>query len=255
MSATTLTGPLTGFVNFTAKDTREWFRTRRVLWTGLAAQALILLGVLAVRIYASVEPSAKDLDWSPSSQMLNIGWATLVPLFAIFSTMGMLVSERDNKTLSWSLSMPLTRVSVLLSKLVTSIVGLGVLVVVLPLISSIIAVRLVYGDFPSNSSILWPCLSGAAVGLFCVVLNLFSNVFFKSQRGVVGIALCCALIVPGLIGAFWAKALPWWPFSMGDWIEAWGKAEPRNWITPVVFFAAMAVLLVAAQVRFLRDEM
>ena len=43
-----LTGQFAGFVNFTAKDTREWLRTRRALWTFLTAQALVLLGVMTM---------------------------------------------------------------------------------------------------------------------------------------------------------------------------------------------------------------
>ena len=249
------TNRFSGFVNFTVKDTREWIRTRRALVTGLTAQALVLLGVLAVRIYAWLQPSAEGLDWSASSNIQNAGWVTVVPLFAVFLTMGVLVSERESRTLPWSLSMPLTRTSVLVSKLITSVVGVGVMVVILPLITSIAAVRIVYGDFPSNSAVLYPVLSGAALGLLVIVVNLTANVFFRSQRSAAGASLCTVLVIPGLIEAFYSKATPWWPVSMADWIDLWGKAEPRNWITPVVFFASIAVLLVAAHVRFSRDEM
>jgi hypothetical protein len=250
-----LTARFAGFVNFTVKDAREWLRTRRALWTALAAQALVLLGVMGVRIYAWIQPSAQGLDWSPSGNMTTAGWDLLVPLFAIFLTMGTLVSERENRTLPWSLSMPLTRLSVFASKLITSVVAIGLLTIVLPLITAIAAVRIVYGDFPSDSAVLWPVLQGASVGLFCIVLNLFSGVIFKSQKGVVGIALICVLIVPGLIQVFWSTALPWWPLTMDSWVELWGKAEPRNWITPVVYVASMVALLLIAQIRFSRDEM
>lgn len=250
-----VTSRFSGFVNFTLKDTHEWIRTRRALVTGITAQVLVLLGVLAVRIYGTLQPSAEGLDWSASSNIQNAGWITVVPLFAVFLTMGMIVSEREARTLPWSLSMPLTRTSVLVSKLFTSIVGVGLLVVILPLITSIAAVRIVYGDFPSNSAVLYPVLSGAAVGLLVIVVNLAANVFFRSQRSAAGASLCTILVIPGLIDAFYSKALPWWPVSMGDWIALWGKAEPRNWITPVVFFAVIAVLLVTAHIRFSRDEM
>ena len=250
-----LTGQFAGFVNFTAKDTREWLRTRRALWTFLTAQALVLLGVMGVRIYAWIQPTAEGLDWSPSANMMNAGWTLVVPLFAIFLSMGTLVSERENRTLAWSLSMPLTRISVFGSKLITNIAGIGLLTIVLPAITAIVAVRIVYGDFPSNASVLWPVLQGASVGLFCIVMNLFSSVIFKSQKGVVGVALVSLLIVPGLIEVFWAKASPWWPLNIDAWVGLWGKAEPRNWITPVVYVAAMVVLIAVSQVRFWRDEL
>jgi hypothetical protein len=245
----------TGFSNFTRKDAHEWVRTRRAVVTAITAQVLVLLGVLAIRIYGTLQPSAEGLDWSPSVNMENAGWLVVVPLFAVFLTMGMLVSEREARTLPWSLSMPLTRTSVLFSKLATSIVGVGLLVVVLPMITAIAAVRIVYGDFPSNASVLYPVLSGASVGLLVIVVNLAANVFFKSQRSAAGASLCAILVVPGLIEAFYAKASPWWPSAMGDWIVLWGKAEPRNWITPVVFVATIGVLVIAALLRFSRDEM
>jgi DNA-binding CsgD family transcriptional regulator len=57
-----------------------------------------------------------------------------------------------------------------------------------------------------------------------------------------------------LIQVFWSTALPWWPLTMDTWVELWGKAEPRNWITPVAYVVSMVGLLLLAQIRFTERE-
>jgi ABC-type transport system involved in multi-copper enzyme maturation permease subunit len=245
---------LAGFRNFARKDLAEWFRTRRFLWTTLAATSLVLLGVLASRIAHTLDSSiVVTLD--ASENMRTAGWETLLPIFAVFSTMGIVVAERENRTLAWSLSMPLTRLSVLASKLLTSLLALAVGAVLIPEVIALAGARLAYGDFPNAGSIVWPAAAGCSLALLLISLNLASSVFFKSQRAVVGIALSVGMIIPGLVAAFWPAAVPWWPISMSDWVTAFGAGKPLQSITPVVWLAAVVVSLVAAKVRFDRDEL
>jgi ABC-type transport system involved in multi-copper enzyme maturation permease subunit len=251
----TFTNRFAGFGNFARKDIAEWFRTRRALYTGLGFLALILLGVLVEQIYGTVKPEATDVIRDPSLNLTNAGWETAIPLFAIFSTMGLLAAERENRTLAWSLSMPLTRAAVLASKVLTSILALAVLVVIVPDLVSIVVVRLVYGGWPSAESMVWPALAGASVGLFLVVLNVAASVFFRGQRAVAGVALAVALIIPGLISSMWTDAMPWWPISIGDWATDFGAGKAVNSITPIVYAVSLVALLVAAQIRFGRDEL
>jgi hypothetical protein len=252
--ATASSGRLAGLAGFAVKDLREWLRTRRALWTALAAQALLLVGILGMRIYATIQPGADGLDLSPSFNMANAGWETVLPLIAAFSTMGLLAGERESRTLAWTLSMPLTRTSVLVSKLATSVVALFVLTAALPLVTTIVAARLAYGDFPDGASIAGPFLTGVAIGFLLIVLNLASSTFFRGRASVMGIALCSALVVPGLIETMWKAATPWWPISIEFWIKGLVNHDPVNWITPLVYLATVVGLLVAAQVRFARDE-
>jgi len=245
---------LAGFSNFARKDATEWFRTRRAFWTTLTAVSLILLGVLAERIHGAVDPAAAIVT-DPSKNMIAAGWDGLLPIFAVFTTMGILVSERESRTLAWSLSMPLTRAAVLASKLLTSVLALAVFAVLIPDVAAVIAVRIAYGGFPDAASILWPALSGATVALFLIVLNLAVSVFFRSQRTVAAVALTVGLVVPGLIASFWPAAVPWWPVSIGDWVSGYGAGQPIQAISPVVWLASLVVLLAAAQIRFGRDEL
>ena len=247
-------GALTGLRNFARKDLAEWFRTKRAFWTTFAAVVLIVLGVLAEKIHALVEPKAQ-INWDPSFNMLNAGWETMLPIFAVFTTMGLLTGERDARTLAWSLSMPLGRASVLLSKLLTGMIGLFVCALVIPDAVGVAVVRLAYNGFPNAQSIVWPALSGAAVALFLIVLNLFMSVIQRSQRAVTAVALVVGMIVPGLVASFWPKAQPWWPISMGDWVGNYGAGRPLESITPVVWIAAIVVLAAATCWRFGREEL
>jgi ABC-type transport system involved in multi-copper enzyme maturation permease subunit len=247
-------GAFVGFRNFARKDFAEWFRTRRFLWTAIAATALVLLGVVASRIAHSLDGSV-GVTLDASENMRTAGWETLLPIFAVFSTMGILVSERENRTLAWSLSMPLTRLSVLASKLLTSLLALAVAAVLIPEVVAIVGARLAYGDFPSADAIVWPALSGASVALLLIALNLAVSTIFKNQRAVAGIALSVGMIIPGLVAAFWPAAVPWWPISMSDWITAFGAGKPLQAVTPIVWLVSVVVLLVAAQIKFDRDEL
>ncbi len=246
---------LTGLVNFTRKEAVEWLRTGRAFWTAVAAQILLLLGVAAMRIAHVVQPDAAGIDLTANVNMYNAGWETILPLCVAFSTMGFLIAERDNRTLAWSLSMPLTRGAVLFSKLATAIAMLAVVTVVLPLITTLLVVRLAYGGLPDAYSIWAPVLTGIAIGLFLLVLNLAMNTLVRSQRSVIAVAVFVALVIPGLIDSLWKAAAPWWPIEIEHWIKGLAENQPVNWITPLVYAVATVALLVVAQVRFSREEL
>ena len=248
-------GHFTGLRNYLRKDLREWTRTGRAFWTAVAAQALLLLGVLAMRIAHTVQPDGQSIDLTANFSMYNAGWETVLPLCAVFATMGFLAGERENRTLAWSLSMPLTRGAILVSKLAAAVAVLGIVTFALPLMTTLVAIRLAYGDLPNAYSIWAPVLTGIAIGFFLLVLNLATNAFFRSQRTVTAIAIFVALVIPGLIESLWSAAGPWWPISIEDWIKGLADHQPVNWITPIVYVTVLAGLLVAAQVRFSRDEL
>jgi ABC-type transport system involved in multi-copper enzyme maturation permease subunit len=243
-----------GFGNFARKDLAEWFRTRRFFWTTLSAVGLMVFGVAAAKIARTVDPSA-EVTLDAATSMYMAGWETFIPIFAVFSTMGLLSTERENRTLAWSLSMPLTRTSVLVSKLVTSIAVLAVSVVLIPELVAIATARILYGESPSVESMVWPELGGAAIALLLIVLCLATSTFFRSQRAVTGIALSVGLLIPGLVEGFWPQASPWWPISIDHWLEAIGSGKPLQTVTPIVWLAWIAVLAIAARVRFEREEL
>ena len=152
-------------------------------------------------------------------------------------------------------SMPLGRSSVLLSKLLTSAAVLGVAVVLLPELAATVAARIAYGAFPDANSLVCPEVGGMAIALLLVVLSLAASVFLRSQRSVIGVALCVGLIIPGVIDSFWPAASPWWPISIDHWVENLGAGQPLQAVTPIVWLATMAVLAVAAKIGFDREEL
>jgi ABC-type transport system involved in multi-copper enzyme maturation permease subunit len=247
-------GAFVGFANFARKDLAEWFRTRRFFWTTLSAVGLMVFGVAAAKIARTVDPSA-EVPLDAATNMYLAGWETFIPIFAVFSTMGLLASERENRTLAWSLSMPLTRTSVLVSKLVTSVAVLAVSVALIPELVAVALARVLYGDFPSIESMVWPELGGAAIALLLIVLCLATSTFFRGQRATTGIALTVGLLIPGLIDALFPQASPWWPISIDHWLEAIGSGKPLQTVTPIVWLAWIAVLALAARVRFEREEL
>lgn len=245
---------LSGFRNFARKDLAEWFRTKRFFWTTVSAVGLMTFGVVMAKIANAADPSS-NLPVDASSNMYNAGWETFIPIFAVFSTMSLLSAERDGRTLAWSLSMPLTRMAVLLSKLLTSIVALAFAVVVIPEIVAVAVTRVVYGEFPSGASMVWPELGGVGIALLLLVICLSTSVFFRGQRAVTGIALTVGLVIPGLIDGLWPAASPWWPVSIDHFVENFGDGKPLQWATPAVWLATIVILAVAARIKFEREEL
>jgi ABC-type transport system involved in multi-copper enzyme maturation permease subunit len=243
-----------GFGNFARKDLAEWFRTKRFMWTALTAVGMMAFGVTAAKIARAVDPAA-EVPLDASTNMYMAGWETFIPIFAVFSTMGMIVSERESRTLAWSLSMPLTRSAVLLSKLVTSIVALSVSVVLLPELAAVVTARAVYGEFPNADAMVCPVAGGVAIALLLILLTLATSVFFRSQRAVVGVALCVGLVIPGVISSLLPAAVAWWPISIDQWIENLGAGKPLQAVTPIVWLASLVVLAAAAKLRFDREEL
>ena len=244
----------TGFGNFARKDLVEWFRTKRFFWTTVSAVGLMTFGVLAPRIALAVDPKT-EITADAAKAMYMAGWETFVPIFTVFSTMGLLISERDGRTLAWSLSMPLSRLAVLASKLLTSILALAVAVVLIPELVAVAAIRIAYGEFPSGASMVWPELGGAGIALLLMVICLASSVFFRGQRAVTGIALTVGLVIPGLIEGLWPQATSWWPVSIDQFVENFGDGKPLQAETPIVWMATIAVLAVAAYLKFEREEL
>ena len=88
---------------------------------------------------------AKVLSVLPIDNLLFAIGTQFIVLAAIFATMSLLIAERDSGTLAWTISKPVSRTSVLVSKWLTATLVLWVAAVVIPLAVTTVLVTVLYG--------------------------------------------------------------------------------------------------------------
>lgn len=247
--------PLTGFVNFLAKEAQEWLRTRRFLAMTLIATALALSGALieAFRQLAGDTTTSVNLD--PSYNLHMVGWDSLVPLFAGFGTMSLIVAERGRGTLAWSLSAPLSRPAVLLAKLLAAVFFVGISVVVIPELVSIGVIRIVYGGVPPHAlELFWEPLGGFALAVFVIALNFAVSMFVKGQIAVIGTTLVTCLTVTPIVGTVSRDFQRYLPTEIYTYVTDAATGAAFHPETLVAWAVSVVVLLAVAIVCFNRSE-
>ncbi|MDQ2965119.1 MAG: ABC transporter permease subunit [Chloroflexota bacterium] len=154
--------------------------------------------------------------------MMAIGTQFIV-IAVIFATMSLLLAERDGGTLAWTISKPVSRTSVLVSKWITSTlrhVGRG-------------GRDPARGHHGPGERPLRDARHGDR-GHSGVALLAVPALY-------VAIALAAATLVPSLT--------PFLPTSIFSWaIEATAGGSP-SWATPIAWFAGMVALFLIARNR------
>ncbi len=248
---------LKGFGNYFHKDMVEWFRTKRALTTMIVASGLLGLGVFGERMRVMFDLSLDMMPANPDPDfnVAATNWGLYLFLFAAFATMGLLITERERGTLAWSLSMPLDRSAVLVSKLVSACVAFGIAGAVIPTLVVAIVARLSYGSWPSLGPLIWLPLGAYAAAVFVIVLNLTLSTFVRSQAVVIGTTICLALFVPGLMTSLFPDLAGLLPTSIQSAVVAVGSGKAVDPATPIAWAAGIVALMTLATLRLRSMEL
>jgi ABC-type transport system involved in multi-copper enzyme maturation permease subunit len=234
-------GPFSGFGNFFRKELRDWWNSWRLILIFLIPTIIEVLVVLfpyrhlmrqdvaiALTIDGDVRKGVATFFLTSIFVDLN---AALFILIIIFSTMGILTTEKTSGTLAWNLTKPLGRTGLFVAKWLGATVAIWVAAIVLPVVVAT-AVMIGYNgvtpDFANIAAVVG--IAAAWVG-FWVLFILTISLGFRSQAAVGAIAI-----------AFWIV-----PFVFGILIgEVFGE-ETKRWImdrlaTRSPFWAASIVL-------------
>ncbi len=247
---------LLGLRNLVRKDLSEWLHGKRP-W--------IVLGVTA-SVFALAAANARITEWAVRSfpadpgdgpakvlsvlpldnLMLAIGTQFIV-LAAIFATMSLFVAERDSGTLAWTISKPVSRTSVLVSKWLTATLVVWVAAVVIPMAFTTVLVTVLYG-LPDLATVI--VLGGTliAVPAFYVAVALAAATFVPSQAAVGAIGLA-VLVAPQIVGGVVPAVTPFFPGSIFDWTVAISTGGPASLVTPAAWLVGLAVLFALARKR------
>jgi ABC-2 type transport system permease protein len=205
MQLETGTGWTRGLNNMLRGELRAWFRTRR-WWT----QIIIWAAVINF-IFLMVALSPSDAPFSEQIMIFNIFLGIAGPIGASILMQGAVVGEKRSGTAAWVLSKPISRISFIISKLISNTVGLLVTMILAQgLIAYLISAFVLGVALPPAGFI-----AGLGVHLvhilFYVSLTLMLGAIFDHTAPVIGIPLAFLFsqqFLPSLYPPL-AKVLPW----------------------------------------------
>ncbi len=247
---------LLGLGNLVRKDVADWLHSMRPWVVLVVTTSVFVLAAANARITEWAARSfpadpgdgpAKVLSVLPVDNVLFAVATQFIVLATIFATMSLLVAERENETLAWTISKPVSRTSVLVSKWLTSTLVLWVAAVVIPLTVTTALVTVLYG-IPDLAVVIALGVTLIAVPAFFVAVALTAATFVPSQAavGAIGVAV---FVAPQIVGGVVPALTPFFPGSIFDWAVGVSTGGQTSLVTPVAWFVGLAVLFVLARER------
>jgi ABC-type transport system involved in multi-copper enzyme maturation permease subunit len=192
-----------------------------------------------------------DVETDPTMILLGAVSSQIFALAAVFAVMNLIVAERENGTLAWTASKPVARGAIWLAKFSVATVVLSLVACVIPLALTTVLVFALYGPVP-----ILP-IGAMAVGMglataFYVAVTLAASTLVASQAAVAAIGLA-AMFLPQLLGLLVPPAVL--PTSILQWSILAGIGEPAGIVTPIIWAAAMAALVLFSMRRMERLEL
>jgi ABC-2 type transport system permease protein len=251
-----------GFSNVLRKDLREWRRGRRGLVVFVVTALWLVLTAASARINdwvlhnvpsgpGEALPQALPLD--PLTNLVSAAATSFTVVVAVFATMSVFVSERESGTLAWTVSKPVSRTSVLLSKWLSASAALALLSVALPMLVTSSVVAAMYGIAPIGA-VLGLMLGLAGATALYVAISLAAATIVSSQAGVAAIGLT-AVFAPAIVTAIVPQLTPILPTSIMGWGIALAVGSPVSFVTPVAWLVGLVALFALARNRFARMEL
>jgi ABC-type transport system involved in multi-copper enzyme maturation permease subunit len=247
---------LLGLRNLVRKDLAEWIHGKRswivlgvvvTIFVLAAANAAITAWAVASFPAEPGEGPAEIASMRPLDNVLFAIGTQFIVLATIFATMSLLIAERDSGTLAWTISKPVSRTSVLVSKWLTATLALWVVAVVVPIIVTTAVVTVLYG-LPELATVAALAVTLITVPAFYVAVALTAATFVPSQAavGAIGMAVFAA---PLVIGGLVPVLVPFLPGSIFDWAVAVSTGGAASIVTPVAWLAGLAALFAVGRQR------
>jgi ABC-type transport system involved in multi-copper enzyme maturation permease subunit len=247
---------LLGLGNLVRKDVADWLHSKRPWVVVGVTTAVFALAAANSRITEWAARSfpadpgdgpAKVLSVLPLDNLLFAIATQFIVLATIFATMSLLVSERDSETLAWTISKPVSRTSVLVSKWLTATVVLWATAVVIPLAVTAALVTVLYG-LPDPAVVIALGITLITVPAFFVAVSLTAATYVPSQAavGAIGVAV---FVAPQIIGGVVPAVTPYFPGSIFGWAVDASTGGAASIVTPVAWLVAMGVLFVLGRHR------
>lgn len=205
-------GWTSGLGNLLAKDLSSWWSTGRILKHSLGWVLLINGVVFIIPMVLASVPGAGETD--PFFQALEAYFnvsALAAAIGVILIMQDAIIGERENGILAWILSHPVSRLSILASKVLSASLGILMSALFLPGLLAYGQVFALSGAFPPLG---WYGVSLGIVGtqlVFYVSLMILLGTVFRQRLGATGLALGFLLaggFLPALMPEL-GRLFPW----------------------------------------------
>lgn len=194
-------GALGGFRNIFAKELADWFGTRR--WWIQTLIWLIIFNVVLVQVLFAAPVLDPQASGGPDELYMS-GLGVFFNMLALLGSIGVIIltqdeiiQEKQSGTAAWILTKPVSRASFILSKLLSNVVGVLILVIAVPALVTYLEIMVASGR---GAPVLQYMLALAVILLtltFYITLSLMLGTFFE-QRGPV-LAGTFGVLVGGLV--------------------------------------------------------
>ena len=254
-------GWLAGFGNILSKELSDWFGTRR--WWIQALIWLIILNVgLALVLFVAPRFDPQAAQGGPDGLYMS-GLSVFFNTLALLGSIGVIIltqdeiiQEKQSGTAAWILTKPVSRLSFILSKLLSNVVGVLLLVIVVPAVVAYVEILIA----SERAAPVVPYVQALGVMLltltFYITLSLMLGTFFE-QRGPV-LAGTFGILVGGLVVSQFVPKLTYiLPLSMDKIAMSLLQEQPLS--LPMMYELITAGLfsvlfMVAALWRFNDEE-
>jgi ABC-type transport system involved in multi-copper enzyme maturation permease subunit len=248
--------PLLGLRNLVHKDGLEWVHGQRTWIVAIVTTVVLLLGAANTAINKWILASfpteagdgpAKVLSVVPIDNLLAGVGTQFSVLAVIFATMSLLIAERDSGTLAWTISKPVSRTSVLVSKWLTASLVLWLAAFIVPIAVTAGLVTILYGA-PDVPVVIALAVAIVTVPAMFVGITLVASTFVSNQAAVGAIGLLL-FILPSIAGGVIPAVTPFFPTSIFGWAVDVSTGGSISLVTPAAWAIGMAVLFLLGQRR------
>ena len=249
-------GRLPGFARMTSKELTEWRRGKRAWTVLLVSVAFMTLSAMNAWIVTQLAPlQPEPVPLPPLDPFINLAGAVSSQVFvivAVFATMSLLIAERENGTLSWTASKPVSRTAIWLSKWASASGILWLLAGIVPLVVAVVAVVALYGAPPVLPTLLLVLGIGMSTALV-VAISLAAATVVRSQAAVAAITIA-AIFLPEIVAGI-VPIREFLPTSILHWSILAAAGESVGLVTPVAWAIALGALILFGTRRLERLEL
>lgn len=257
-------GWLSGFANLLRKENSLWWGTRK-WWVQTLVWLVITNGIIAfiLWIVPLIDSSGDmNLDSNGVKELTRV-FLQMETFFTSLGVMvlsqGLIVNEKKFGTAAWVLSNPVSRSSIIYSKLVGHGWAMFVILIVVQNLMAYLQLALKGGMFFNPVRLIYAISVLGLLLLFYLTLALMLGTLFNSTGPVIGISIALGIgmsVLPQIL----ENLIPWLskilPGRLADIILAIGGELPlpADWYYPLVSTGVLIVIFIALAIFRLGRE-
>lgn len=230
--------------------TYNWLKSS-ILWT------LIVNGLILLAVSQATMMNAGPIDKMGVDVLFQL-FSGVCPLGAIIIVHSSLIAERENGTLAWVLSAPVSRLSVFISKLGVNLLYTTSIIIVLQSVIAQLIIQIISGETLAMGSYYLGVAQMALYIAFWVAFTLMVSVMLPSRTTVLGVSLV-TLFFHEMVANLVAMIIPFFPRLMPSALLGSAVATisggPVDIVAILVALTWITVFILTACFSFEKEEL